>query len=547
MTTPHEFQEYIGAPEGSRFEFKSATTNFHFEKLIEYCVALANEGGGKIILGVTDRRPRQVVGSSAFAEPGRTEAGLFDRLRRRIPIEEYFHEGKRVLIVHVPARIPGTAWSYQGTFWMRAGDDLVGMHDDRLREIHNEVDPDFSAEVCREATIADLDPDALKYFRKRWAAKSQNQRIEQYSDEQTLVDAELSTSQGITNAALVLLAKKESLARLLPHAEVVFEYRSNEAAGPAAERHEFREGFLLYVDRLWDEINKRNDRQSYQDGFFRLDIPTFDEKVIREAILNAVCHRSYRLHSSCFVRQYPQRLEVVNPGGFPFGITSENVLEQQNPRNRRLAEAFAKCGLIERSGQGMNLMFEQNIKQSKPLPDFTGSASHEVRLILRGLVTNPAFIRFLEKLGEERLQSFSTFDFLVLDRLQREESVPESLRSFLGELVALGVVEPVGRGRGTRYILSKALYAHLGKKGVYTRKRGLDHETNKQLLLKHIIDNAASGSPLAELCQVLPSHSPRAVQRILRELYHDGKVILKGTRRWARWYPGPAKPHSNDF
>ena len=116
MTSEKAFHEYLNAPEGSRYEFKSASKSYSFDKLLHYCVALANEGGGKIILGVTDRRPRQVVGTSAFDEPGRTESGLFDRLHRRIAIEEYFHEGKRVLIVHVPPRLPGTAWDDKGTF-----------------------------------------------------------------------------------------------------------------------------------------------------------------------------------------------------------------------------------------------------------------------------------------------------------------------------------------------------------------------------------------------------------------------------------------------
>jgi ATP-dependent DNA helicase RecG len=116
-----------------------------------------------------------------------------------------------------------------------------------------------------------------------------------------------------------------------------------------------------------------------------------------EAILNTVCHRDYRLGGSVFVRQFSRRLEVISPGGFPPGITTENILDQQNPRNRRLAEALSKCGMIERAGQGMNIMFERSVMQSKPLPDFTGSAAHEVRLTLHGIVTNAAFIRFLEK------------------------------------------------------------------------------------------------------------------------------------------------------
>ena len=73
MTTPEQFQSFIDAVEGSHFEYKEARGNYHFDELVRYCVALANEGGGKILLGVSDRRPRQVVGTAAFSEPGRTE------------------------------------------------------------------------------------------------------------------------------------------------------------------------------------------------------------------------------------------------------------------------------------------------------------------------------------------------------------------------------------------------------------------------------------------------------------------------------------------
>ena len=89
LPTPHEqLRLWIEAPEGSRFEFKEAKSRYDFENLVDYCVALANEGGGKIILGVTDRRPRWICGSSAFAEPGRAEAGavlgkLIHRTERR--------------------------------------------------------------------------------------------------------------------------------------------------------------------------------------------------------------------------------------------------------------------------------------------------------------------------------------------------------------------------------------------------------------------------------------------------------------------------------
>ena len=252
-----------------------------------------------------------------------------------------------------------------------------------------------------------------------------------------------------------------------------------------------------------------------------------------------MAHRDYRLGGSIFVRQYARRLEIVSPGGFPPGITVENIVDQQNPRNRRLAEALGKCGLIERSGQGLNLMVETAIRQSKPLPDFSGSAAHEVRLTLEGTVQDAAFVRFLERVGEARLRSFSTHDFLILDALRREKPLTDFQCARLPVLIEAGAVESHGHGRGVRHMLSRNLYAAIGKRGAYTRKRGLDHETNKELLFKHIRENDLDGSPLGDLRQVLPALSGKQVQNLLQQLRDEGRVQLIGARRWARWYMSP--------
>ena len=180
--------------------------------------------------------------------------------------------------------------------------------------------------------------------------------------------------------------------------------------GPAADRHEFRQGFLTVLDEIWRLINQRNDLQHFQQGFFIWDVPTFNERVVREAVLNAVSHRDYRHGGSVFVRQYPRRIEIVSPGGFPPGITPDNILRQQNPRNRRIAEVLGKCGL--------------------------------------------------------------------------------------------------------------------------------DRETNKELLLKHIRDNRKEGSQLRELRQVLPALSRDQVQSLLRGLKSEGRIYKVGATRAARWYPG---------
>lgn len=540
-TTREQLQQWLDEPEGTRLEFKEAKQRYDFEKLIDYCVALANEGGGKVILGVTDRRPRRIVGTAAFAEPGRTEAGIHERLRHRVPVEELQTPEGRVVVVHVPARLPGTAWHVNGRYLKRAGDELAALDDAELRTIFSEAGPDFSAQPCPNTSLESLSPEAIAAFRMRWSARTADARKLGWSDEQTLTNAELLVDGTATYASLILFGTRATLGRHLAQAELVFEFRSTEASGPAAAREEYREGFFLWHDTLWTAINSRNERQSYQDGLFRIELPTFDEIPIREALLNAVAHRDYRHGGSIFVRQYPERLEIVSPGGLPPGITTSNILDQQNPRNRRLAEALSRCGLIERSGQGMNLMFETAVRHGKALPSFTGTSEHQVAVTLHGTVQSPAFVRFIERLGLETVRSFSTDDFLALDAVRREEPLTDRLKARIPSLVSAGAIEAVGRGRGVRYLLSKRFYAALGEKGTYTRRRGLDRAPMKALLEQHIRDQGRDGAALAELKQVLPGESENAVQRMLNEMRKADRIDLSGTRRWARWIIKDAK------
>lgn len=214
-----------------------------------------------------------------------------------------------------------------------------------------------------------------------------------------------------------------------------------------------------------------------------------------------------------------------------------NILRNQNPRNRRIADVFVKCGLVERAGQGVNLMFEKSIQQGKSRPDFSHSSSSQVFLTLEGEIQDPNFLRFLEKIGQEHPYSFSVEDFLILDLVRREQVVPQEFQSRTKTLIDEGILEKAGRGRGVRYFLSQRYYDFIGKKGAYTRERGLDRMTNKELLLTHIRRNAKNGSRLKELTQVLPSLSAIQVQKLLQELKSQGKISKEGLTRAALWYP----------
>lgn len=545
-TTLEQLHEWMASPtEDEHLEFKAARGDYSTEKLIRYCVAFANIGGGRFILGVTDKPPRKVVGTKAFDPVDGVKDTLRQRVKVSVRVEEVPHPDGRVVVFHIPPRPVGMPLEYQGQYITRVGSSTPRMTQDQLRRIFDEAMPDFSATICEGITIDDLDPAAIEDFRGRWIRKSGRSDLKDKTIEQLLSDAELTEDNGVTYAALILFGTRKAIRNHLPQSEVSFEYRSSDATGPPQQRKDFGVGFFLFYEELIKQINLRNDKQSYQDGLFMWDIYTFNESVVREAVLNAVSHRDYSYSSNIFVVQYPRRMRIDSPGGFPPGITPENILKKQYPRNRRIADAFLKCGLVERSGQGMDRIWEQCIKESKCPPDFAGTDDYQVTVTLNGEVRDPQFVRFLEKIIAQKQVSFTTEDLLVLDMIHNQIPIEsDELRERLSHLVDMGAVERFGKGRGVHYTLSRAFYTQIGAKGTYTRRRGLDRETNKELLLKHIERNARTGSQLKEFRQVLPALSQDQVRWLLRELKREGRAHNIGKKRASRWYPGPS-PEGN--
>jgi ATP-dependent DNA helicase RecG len=531
--------DWMGRAEDERLEFKEARNRFDFEVLVKYCCALANEGGGHIVLGVTDKKPRRVVGSQAFEELQRTKLGILERLRLRIDAWELAHPDGRVLVFEVPGRPTGVPIQYNGAYWMRGGESLVPMTPDVLKRIFDESQPDFSAEVCGEAALSDLDPGAIELFRSKWAARARRPDLAALDLEQLLIDADLFVpNRGVTYAALILFGADRSMARLVAQSELIFEYRSDPASIAYQQRQEFRQGFLLFHDAIWSLINARNEVHSIRQGLFRREIPTFNEDAVREAVLNAVCHRDYRFYGSIVIRQSPHELEVFSPGGFPPDVTPANLLFRQSPRNRRLAEALARCGLVERSGQGADRMFKAALEEGKLPPDFGASTAENVSVVLSGVVQEEAFVAFLERMSAEKQWSFSVADLVVLDAVHRGLDIPDAVRGRLTTLLAMGAVERLDR---SRLVLSRSFYVLKGQAGEYTRRAGLDRETRKELLLKHIAGSGTDGAPFEELTQVLPQASRNELKVLLRELRGAGRAHTRGTTRAARWYIGGEK------
>lgn len=247
----HESEDHIEFKEAKKdFNFAGGT---HFDPkerrhcVLGYVVALANEGGGKLVFGMADRYPHAIVGSVfANGKLGELEAEIYKRLRIRVHIDEEFEGNARVLIFNVPFRSVGRFLTYEGVPLMRAGEELREMSQDEMFSILSEQEPDFSATICPNATIGDLDNYAISVLKKKYSSKQKNESFLTLSPEQILSDLDLIKGSKITYAALILVGKRESLQRFLPQATIMLEYRNTESQITYDNRIKYDEPFYLF-------------------------------------------------------------------------------------------------------------------------------------------------------------------------------------------------------------------------------------------------------------------------------------------------------------
>jgi len=534
MTRVEEFDNWLKQVENTALEFKRAKNSFSRVKdLPDYCAALANERGGKLILGVNN--DREVKGTKAFEGSwNRLSNELLQKLGLRVDVEELRHPKGRVLIFHVPSRPVGQVIRSTGAYRypMRAGESLVEMDSMTLKSILTETEPDFSSQIVKGLIVADLDDIAIFNFKKLWSEKARRKNFLDFPNEKTLRASGLLGDDGLKYASLILFGHQEKLDEILPDSEIIYEWRHDEKKTDYDFRKNWREPFFKIYNEIWETINARNIRIPFQEGLFQREIYAFSEKPVRESLLNAVAHRDYTVRNqSVFIKASPESFLVESPGGLPLGLTIENILHKKQWRNRCIAETLEKAGLVERSGQqGMDDIFEHTIKEGKGLPDLSESDDFSVCLKIPAQVKDMDFILFLEKVVNERLITLSFDEIYELEKIRESQSV--SVIKNKCKFLEAGIIEQVGRTRGARYILSHDYYKHEGKVGEHTKLSGISRDKYKELILKHLKKNKGYRHDLTEAFSEL---DPMNVSNLLQELKREGKIEFTGPSKTGFW------------
>lgn len=453
-----------------KVEFKEAKSNFSFaggsstdqterrKCYLGYVVALANEGGGKLVMGMTDKTPHEVVGSD-FAEGkvGNLIDETYTRLGIRVKIEELREDDKRVVVIYVPPRPVGKTLKFEGVPLMRTGESLRNMSDEEVFAILSEQEPDFSAKICEGLTIDDLDDSAIQKMKESYAQKQNNPQFLSLSKEQLLTDLKLLVGKNLNIAALILLGKKEAIQKNLPQSKIIWEYRNTESQIHHDARESIEEPLFIAIDKIWQLINQPalNRKHPIQSGAYIFDLYDFNEAVVREAILNSVAHRNYTITSEVVVKQYPTKIVINNPGGFPKGVTIDNLITvSSTPRNRLITEILEKTGLVERSGQGVDKIFSITLSEGRNYPDYTETDSYQVSLTLKSEIIDKAFHIFINqyqisdkkpKLGVEQILTLSKIRDGLFQQLKPE---------IVTQLEEIGLIQRVS-GHTNRFTLSE--------------------------------------------------------------------------------------------
>ncbi|RZJ93102.1 MAG: ATP-dependent DNA helicase RecG, partial [Hymenobacter sp.] len=425
------------------------------------------------------------------------------------------------------------------------------MSDAQYRHIINETEPDFSATACLGLTLADLSSAALARLKQLYARKQKNPDFERLPDRQVLSDLDLllpGPAEQLTYAALLLVGSVAALKQYLPQAGINLEYRATATSITFQDRLILREPLFGGLDAAWDFINKRNGRIALPQGLYILDdIALLNEVVVREALLNAVAHRDYRRASEVVVHQSPSCLDVSSPGGFPAGVTEQNILTvNSTPRNRLLADVLLKTGLVERSGQGVDKIFRNSIVEAKGTPSYHRSDAAQVVLQLPALVEDPAFALFINYVQRELRIELTLNEVLTLEKVRQRVPRAELPEATVQDLARRRLIEPVGNTRARHFILAREYYQFTGDSAGYTLEQ-LPHETVLVQQVHHHLTLFPTGFKMGDMYKLLQGTlSSSQVKELIYRLRDQEMLDTHGVGRATTYTEGQRWRDDND-
>lgn len=534
-------------------EFKSDLKRLPDDDLLDAVVALANSDGGTVYLGVEDdgtptgidKVHQDAVGLSAMIA-NRTVPPVSARAQivgtEKTPVMQIDVPKSRSVVSTKSGKVLRRRMKVDGT------PESAPMYPYEITTRLSDLGRlDFSAQPVPDATRDDFDPlerDRLRRIIGTYQSSDRN--LLELTDEELEKSLQLTvTVDGKTMptlTGLLLLGKGESLKRFVPTHRASFQVMSGtdikvnqDYAGP----------LLKTIEQINDMFSPWNPSVELSIGLFSMMVPEFDHRAFREALVNAFGHRDYTLLGRVRVQLDDAGLTIANPGGFVEGINIHNLLTAEpHGRNPCLMDALKRTGLAERTGRGIDRIFEGALNYGRPLPDYSRSNRRGVSVLLPRSVPDKAFVELLAEERERSGKSMSLDGLLILDKLKSErrcgfdvlsgslDMSDQRLRTVLGQLTEAGLVESAGVGARRTYMLGAKVYRCSGRAMDYVRQSDIDRVRYPELIIKLMHEQKSVSKN--DVMELLHLEGNQAYYQ-LRKLVLEGRAKKVGSGRNV-WY-----------
>ena len=523
-------------------EFKKAENSFDFDDLGKYFSALSNEANlrdksfGWLVFGVQDKT-REIVGTS-YKNSMKSLQKLKQDLSQHTTDNNTFRdiyelevEDKRVLVFQIPAAPRGIPMAWQGHFYARRGESLAALDIKKYEEIRSQmVNEDWSKQIAKGATIADLDEEAIKKAREGYKEHYPKQKkdVDSWSDEVFLDKAKITLNGKITNTAILLLGKPESLHYINHIGEIVWRLAGKDSVGQV-----FTIPFLLTTTEVMQKIRNYPFKLFPRNSFLPGEGMKYDSEVILEALHNCIAHQQYQQNRRIVVIEREDELEFRNCGGFYEGTYEDYITGECTPtryRNQFLAQAMANIKMIDTEGFGIHKMFMSQKERWLPMPDYDKSDGDTVVLTLPGNVIDENYSLLLLENSDIDLTTA-----VLLDKVQKSKPISDNAIKMLRK-------EKLIEGRKPHLYVSKQIAKVTDQKVEYSKHKGLADKKCEALLMDSLKDHKSLTKQeiVRLLWDVLPdqlddNQKMNKIDYLLKRLRRNGDIHNETNGNVSSW------------
>lgn len=523
-----------------------------FDELAKDCVAFANSEGGHLAIGIEDDEelpaPEQIIPKGLVEIVVKRIGERTQNVATRASIIEASNGGEYIDIEVFKSAV-SIAGTTKGGYFYRDNDESKPIApDDLLRAITDKPSFSWETKVSAKYTIQQCDHKCLSEFVKRVRASDRvSEFVKAKTDEEILEYYSLSNEEGyLTHLGILWLGTQPQRSRLLysPTVQYIrYDNEGNKVFKKVWDDNSMNPQELL--EDIWKSIPEWRESNEIADGLWRKEVPAYDEKVVREILCNAFAHRPYTTRGDVFINMYPDKMEVVNPGRLPLGVTPQNILQKTVKRNKELSRILYALHIMEGEGSGYDLMYETQLSMGKNVPVIFEGEDYVRVLVDRKIVTKESsrvfeHIQYIAPQVAHNQKAMIALGVILQEEiissteLSKKLQLPEAerLRSFLDPLTSQRIVLSRGRGKGTKYYVNPTIISD-SRANIQTTLKTIEPYRLKELIKQDLSYHPFS--LISEISQRLPDVSIKDLQRTVRNMALVGELLTIGGRKFRRY------------